>query len=309
MDPSTTIHSNLYLKQGWADWIEFRNTLDNSYFGINNPASQNRMEFYHMDNSGNPIFGILCLLNNGNVGIGTSTPSQNLEVVGNVKATKFIGDGSGLTGMSALLGNWVVNGKGINYSAGNVGIGTSTPSELLEVGNSGNISLMASGNDPGDILFKKSNGTQMGRIFSSNNGTNYLYFTTQASNTPNLAIDPSGNVGIGNGGCISPNAMLTVNGTIHAIEVDVTTTPCSDYVFEKNYNLMKLADLEKYVTDKKHLPEVPSANDYKANGSYSLSEMNNLLLKKVEELTLYIIEQNKRIDALEKINAPLKTTK
>ncbi len=62
MAPLTSVNSKLYLMQGWGDWLEFRNTIDNSYFGIQNPQPQNRIEFYHMDNSGNYIFGILCLL-------------------------------------------------------------------------------------------------------------------------------------------------------------------------------------------------------------------------------------------------------
>lgn len=78
-----------------------------------------------------------------------------------------------------------------------------------------------------------------------------------------------------------------------------------DYVFEPNYQLPKLADIEAYVKKYKHLPEVPSAEEVEKEGM-SLNEMNIILLKKVEELTLYTIDQEKRIKALETENAKLK---
>ena len=66
----------------------------------------------------------------------------------------------------------------------------------------------------------------------------------------------------------------------------------ADYVFEKDYNLRSLQEVEEFIEDNKHLPDMPSAKEFKSNGA-SLSEMNNLLLQKIEELTLYMIEQNK----------------
>lgn len=81
----------------------------------------------------------------------------------------------------------------------------------------------------------------------------------------------------------------------------------ADYVFENDYNLMPLPELEKFITTYKHLPEIPTAEEVVKNG-LELKEMNALLLKKVEELTLYLIDINKeiqnkdtRIDELEKM--------
>jgi hypothetical protein len=65
-----------------------------------------------------------------------------------------------------------------------------------------------------------------------------------------------------------------------------------DYVFEKDYDLLSLSELETYITQNKHLPEVPSAKEMEAEG-LNLKEMNLLLLKKVEELTLHLIEMKK----------------
>lgn len=83
------------------------------------------------------------------------------------------------------------------------------------------------------------------------------------------------------------------------IKVDIASeNGWADYVFENNYELKNLKDLENYIKINKHLPEVPSTEEAIKNG-IELKEMNILLLKKVEELTLYIIEQNKRIEKLE----------
>lgn len=112
-----------------------------------------------------------------------------------------------------------------------------------------------------------------------------------------MSVGYGGNVGIGT---IEPDAKLAVNGQIHTQEVRVDLTGAMeppDYVFEKNYNLLSLAELEAYIDRNKHLPEVPSAKEIEENGLY-LKEMNLLLLKKVEELTLHLIEQGKEIDKI-----------
>jgi hypothetical protein len=92
---------------------------------------------------------------------------------------------------------------------------------------------------------------------------------------------------------------LTVKGKIAAEEFeivnDVNATP--DYVFEKTYKLRSLKEVEVYINTQKHLPDVPSATDVKENG-HKLLEMDNTLLRKVEELTLYTIELNKQMEAL-----------
>jgi hypothetical protein len=107
-----------------------------------------------------------------------------------------------------------------------------------------------------------------------------------------------GNVGIGCEGV--SGYMLSVNGGIIAEEVKVITdVPEADYVFKKNYRLMPLAKVEQYVNEHQHLPEVPSAEEFKKDG-YKVGEMDNMLLKKVEELTLYVIELKKENERLTK---------
>jgi hypothetical protein len=104
------------------------------------------------------------------------------------------------------------------------------------------------------------------------------------------------NVGIGTP---RPDAQLTVKGSIYAEAVRVfLNVPGPDYVFETNYPLMPLDTLRHYIDAKRHLPEIPDAATMKAEG-VNQGEMTMLLLKKVEELTLYILEKEKRISALE----------
>lgn len=107
---------------------------------------------------------------------------------------------------------------------------------------------------------------------------------------PSLTYD--GNVGIGTP---NPDAKLTVKGTVHAEEVKVDlNVPAPDYVFEDTYNPISLEEIKGYISSEKHLPEIPSAKQMEANG-IDLGDMNMKLLKKVEELTLYVIEQNEII--------------
>ena len=114
-----------------------------------------------------------------------------------------------------------------------------------------------------------------------------------------------GNVGIGSN---NPDSKLTVKGKIHCEEVKVDLSVPADYVFEKYYTgkselnsdyvMPTLEEVAAYTKENNHLPEMPSAQEIKENGLH-LKKMTNLLLQKVEELTLYTIEQEKRIKALE----------
>lgn len=109
-------------------------------------------------------------------------------------------------------------------------------------------------------------------------------------------IGTTGNVGIGT--TAINGAKLSVDGTIRAREIIVNLTTWSDFVFDKDYNLLSLSELEKFITINKHLPNVPSEKEILKNG-VSLGEMNAILLEKIEELTIYMINLEKRIKELE----------
>jgi len=92
---------------------------------------------------------------------------------------------------------------------------------------------------------------------------------------------------------------LAVEGTISTRKIKVTQGTWADHVFNKDYELPSLAFLEKYVEDNHHLPDVPTESGVKANG-LDLGEMNKVLLQKIEELTLYLIQENKDKQRLER---------
>jgi hypothetical protein len=129
---------------------------------------------------------------------------------------------------------------------------------------------------------------------SSNTSGTTLPIAFSTDGAARLFIKPDGNVGIGTS---TPDAKLAVNGTIHGKEVKVDLTGWPDYVFNSDYNLLSLEEIKTYIDKNKHLPEVPTAKEMEANG-VQLGEMNMLLLKKIEELTLYQIEATKQIEIL-----------
>ena len=111
-------------------------------------------------------------------------------------------------------------------------------------------------------------------------------------------------VGIGTN---NPTARLSVNGKIHAKEVKINLglSDWADYVFDEKYDLPSLNEVEKYIKLKGHLKDIPSTEEVAKNGIY-LGEMNSKLLQKIEELTLYTIQQQKKINKLEQENESLK---
>ncbi|WP_340074223.1 hypothetical protein [Leptobacterium sp. I13] len=114
----------------------------------------------------------------------------------------------------------------------------------------------------------------------------------------------SGNVGIGT---TTPDAKLAVNGNIHTKEVKVDLIGWPDFVFEDSYTLPTLQEVETHIKEKGHLQDIPSAEEVAKNGIF-LGEMDAKLLQKIEELTLYTIQQEKRIEQLEATNKKLLET-
>lgn len=91
---------------------------------------------------------------------------------------------------------------------------------------------------------------------------------------------------------------------VNAKEIDVEFNQAADYVFDEDYDLKPLSEVEAFVKENKHLPGVPSAKEFSEKGM-NVSEMSNLLLEKVEELTLHIIQLQKEVELLKARNAEL----
>jgi len=134
-----------------------------------------------------------------------------------------------------------------------------------------------------------------GMILESNLGYgNIPLLSLVTANARRLTVDYYGNIGIGT---TTPQNKLDVNGTIHSKAMLIDLNGWNDYVFKKDYRLLPLSEVKTYIDQHQHLPEIPSEQEMIKNG-LDVSEMNKLLMKKVEELTLYLIENQKQIDEL-----------
>jgi len=140
---------------------------------------------------------------------------------------------------------------------------------------------------------------------------------TAQKNPFKTLTETNGKIGIGTK---SPDELLTVKGTIHTqeVKVDLKGAVAPDYVFEHyfhgfsrympEYRLLSLNELEKFLRENHHLPNIPSAAEIENEGLH-LKEMNLKLLEKMEELTIYILQQQKEIDFLKKEVELLKENK
>jgi hypothetical protein len=179
---------------------------------------------------------------------------------------------------------------------GDVGIGTTSPTRIVHINRGSGV----------QVRLQSSTATWEVQSDAFENGSfGIIDYSTGSANPLNSIVmkKSTGYVGLGT---YTPDAKLTVNGHIHAKEVRVDlNVPGPDYVFEKEYKLMEINELHRYIEEHKHLPDVASASRMAKEG-INLSDMNMVLLKKVEEITLYLIEMDKQIKELKKENAALK---
>ena len=199
---------------------------------------------------------------------------------------------------------WQTNGTNtyLTNSSENVGIGTDAPSVLLTLNSqNGGKSVGITQNYLNDnkkgistLEFTTSDGqNQATRMLIRGNTQNadIEFFTGQKDNEQlSMIIDgSSGNVFINNQLWVKEDIWIQ----------DFEPDDWGDYVFEPDYNLMSILEVEKFITENNHLPDVPSAQEIGENG-FKLAEMDALQMQKIEELTLYIIDLQKQIAELQK---------
>lgn len=149
-------------------------------------------------------------------------------------------------------------------------------------------------------------------MFIGNGGTMDFYISPQSTGAgsgvnwgdPKMRILRNGEVGIGTTNYTSTGYLFSVAGKIRVEEIKVQTG-WADFVFKDDYDLRSLEEVEDHISENGHLPEIPSEAEVLENGIH-LGEMNAKLLQKIEELTLYLIEQNKEIKDLKKEVSALK---
>jgi hypothetical protein len=253
----------------------------------------------------------------GSVGIGTWAPSSLLDV------------------------NGVINGSDLQVNNSFASINTSVPG--AQKGNIHLANKLTAYNSGNSITFgaiNQADRAQAGIYTTSSNTGIKMYFGTSddyaTGAKTRMTLDEYGNVGIGK---ITPdaNAKLDVAGNIYSsgkVRIGDFTLPGSvlpgsdyslavngsalftkavvklnvnwpDYVFSKNYELPTLANVERYITENSHLPGVASAQEVEKSG-IDLGDNQAVLLKKVEELTLYMIDMDKKMQQVQKENAEMK---
>jgi hypothetical protein len=245
---------------------------------------------------------------NGNVGIGTVSPGYKLDVAGvaNFQNSIAIAQNSYTSGTTYQFGNLYTAGIADFNSAVNI---------------SGNVNMPLGGTANGYVLQSDA----YGNAHWANPSASGISYWTLATNGTDLFNNNSGNIGIGTN---NPQAKLDVQGTVRIGTVSTpnpltdggyglyvqygiltervkvalygnTPTSWSDYVFDDDYKLESLADVEKFIKKNHHLPGVPSTDDVHCDG-IDMAEMDATLLKKIEELTLYVLALKKENEEIKK---------
>ncbi|WP_228093779.1 hypothetical protein [Dysgonomonas mossii] len=206
----------------------------------------------------------MVFLPSGNIGVGTKSPQAKLDINGDIKAKSIdVAETSPNLLKSVLARLWEGNtvGEGTYLGVKAYNTAANTKSFSLE--------HMFYGELNSSINFFRGNSRTGGFItISVNNGTDL---------------------------CKLSDKLFEVNGTIRSNEVKIEATGWSDFVFDECYRLPSLSEVEAHIKENKHLPDIPSEKEVLKDG-INVVEMQAKLLQKIEELTLYVIEQDKKIE-------------
>ncbi len=275
----------VYLNQSaWTGGNIFDGTLPNGGGSVLLSAQFGRLNYGEND---------LLLSHNGNLGLGAPNPAAKLDILST-------------SGQTESLSRYRIADAPNDYLQ--IANSTGSPNQFIPVikghhqsDNRYSIQFMGTTSETNDV------GSNAVVNFDARrtNGpiTNRPLFLWTSYTTKLMTMTANGNLGIGT---TNPNGWkLAVNGKIRAKEVKVEAN-WADYVFEDNYDLPTLQEVEAHIKEKGHLQNIPSAQEVEENG-IELGEMNKLLLEKIEELTLYIIAQEKKIKYQEKTNKKLQS--
>lgn len=245
-----------------------------------------------------------------NVGIGTKNPQSKLQILSSFstpdqQGSFSIGDTTSPNlrmgyndnhfwiqthSESPLYINPLGNNTILNKDGGNVGIGTANPAWKLDV--NGVIKSGAHSNEGGALFLENSsknapNTANRWAIYNMtgqySDGLQFWSYSADGAYGAKLKISDTGN--------------MALYGKLEAKDVVITPTPTADFVFDSGYDLKTIDNLEQFITKNHHLPDIPSAKEMTENG-LAVGDFQIKLLQKIEELTLYVIDQNKQIEQL-----------
>jgi hypothetical protein len=241
------------------------------------------------------------------VGIGIVNPRSKLDVIG-ITSSDAISIGADPSSMANDIFRFRIRGFNPTNTAKILEV-SNTATTLFSVNNqgyselNGQLAIGSTNNATKLSIVAVANNTRLLELKRVNN----VILTVDEVGLMNLKgrIELTGNMEIttsSNTPLIIKNSSIKIlqldnNGLLHARRIKVDTDTWADFVFEKNYKLMPLNELQSFINENKHLPNVPSENEVVENG-VDLVEMNKILLQKVEELTLYLLQQQKEIDEL-----------
>jgi hypothetical protein len=298
---SSTVYS-----QYNTDWYfpGVSNSVQSGFIGIGTSTATNGLTplpnyNFHVHGdvdyiSSNIFNGIIPNDPKGGLGIGGGA-----ETSINYGVTSRIGLTNSMTGKSDMEGT-VLQMSQLDFSLKNQALGDltlSVPDLTFKMSNSTKRAWLGGTLPTTSSTYGKMN------IVSSDNG---LFIQTHNTLRYGMRIKMAGNDAdaiqvFGQGSTGTKNFKVSGDGEVFARKYTTTLNNIPDYVFDPSYELMPLSDLRTYVAKEHHLPNVPSAEEY-TSAPVDLGEMNRLLLEKVEELTLYILEMEARVNTLEKNN-------
>ncbi|RXK82909.1 hypothetical protein [Filimonas effusa] len=223
---------------------------------------------------------------------------------------------------NSILKPLVFQSEYSNFPNGSVGIGigNAAPAAQLQVGGriivsspeylygqlqilnplDGEASFTLACNGTGKVISRTSYARQWTiGINAYASGMNNLAITNPVTLEKGFVFSYDGRLGIGTNNVSDAGYRLFVETGIRTRKIKVDHTTWADYVFDSSYQLAPLSYVEQFIQENKHLPEVPSAAEVKKDG-LDLGDNQAVLLKKIEELTLYIIQQNKKMEQMEK---------
>ncbi len=296
------VYSQINTRTGGSINVLPNSPTTNTNVGIGTNTPKSKLDIEGNVSIGSSYSGLISAPVNGaviegSVGIGTPTPTGFLDIRGGESDNYIFSDVNERNKKSLVLNaGSLVSGstqyrlfKFFDFPKSNFNLKSNVYFGIEDRNDMGRFRFVAEADGVGQLL-----------VYNRFQQDIFKVYDDGADNVTLTMSKPNSFLGIGTNNFFDGTDIykLSVNGAVRAHRVKVYTT-WADFVFEEGYQLPPLEEVEKHINEKGHLKDIPSAEEVEKNG-IELGEMNKLLLQKIEELTLYMIELNKEIDNLKK---------